>query len=91
MPSSVKGRGGPCEARTCTASCQLKSAASRPRSAQIFCACRIGMKASPASGLYGQGRTVIRHCHALPYRDSPHKRELEKETDRSLSSKPAGC
>jgi hypothetical protein len=40
-------------------------------------------------GLYGRGRTVIRHCHALLYRDSPYKRYSEKENDRSPSSKPA--
>ena len=37
-----------------------------------------------------RGRAVIRHCHALLYRDSPCKRELEGENDRSPSSKPAG-
>jgi hypothetical protein len=40
-------------------------------------------------GLYGRGRTVIRHCHESPYRDSPYKRELEKENASRPSSELA--
>ena len=38
-------------------------------------------------GQYIRGRTVIIHSYVLSYRDSPYKREVERDNDRRPSSK----